>query len=120
MQNRFALLVASIAVVLSGVAVVEKIGSPPGVVAEPEPARRLFIEPGTHLIPTLDGGSSYGKIVTDLDTGETWGFPTQGKSPFPGYQIAKNDPLTVNAVYLGRWNLSGLNRKSIPRTTQTQ
>lgn len=93
--------------------------SPPGAAAQSESPRRLHIEPGTHMIPTLDGGGSYGKIVTDLETGETWGFPVQGRSPYPGYHASKGDPLTVNAVYLGRWNFGSMNRKSTPRTTQT-
>lgn len=119
MNQRLSLLVAAGALLLSGIHLLQETVTPPIARADGETQRRLYIEPGTHMIPTLDGGSSYGKIVTDLETGETWGFPTQGKSPYPGYQVSKNEPLTVNAVYLGRWNLSSLDRRQRPRTTQT-
>jgi hypothetical protein len=120
MHNRLSLILASGALLLSGAACLRSFPAPPVVAAEPDTPRRLLVEPGTHLIPSLDGGSSYGMIVMDLDTGETWGFPTQGKFAYPGYQVAKNEPLTVNAVYLGRWNLASMSRRATPRAAPTQ
>lgn len=83
----------------------------PGVAVAQAPQRNLYFEPGTVDIPLPKGGNAQGKIVVDLETGETWGFPVFGpKLPFPGFQVSEGVPLSSNPVYLGRFNLNRLNR----------
>lgn len=76
--------------------------------ADNGPNRELWVEPGTVPIPTTDGGSSMGKVVVDLATGEVYGFPTFGKAPYPGYQISEGTPRTSNPVYLGKYNFGAM------------
>jgi hypothetical protein len=74
-------------------------------------ARNLFIEPGTIDIPLAQGGNALGKIVVDLDTGETYGFPVFGpKMPYPGLQVSERTPLTSRPVYLGRFDFGRMSR----------
>lgn len=76
---------------------------PEAAQAQASASRQLFLEPGTVLIPLAEGGSTLGKVVVDLNTGEVYGFPTQGKLPYPGYQLSEGAPLSSSPVYLGRY-----------------
>jgi hypothetical protein len=71
--------------------------------AQPSAARGFHVEPGTFSIPLAEGGSTLGKVVVDLNTGDVYGFPTQGKLPYPGYQLSEGAPLSSSPVYLGRY-----------------
>jgi hypothetical protein len=80
------------------------------------PTRSYYIEPGTVEIPIAGGGNALGKIVVNLDTGETYGFPVFGpKLPYPGYQVSEWAPLVSKPVYLGRFDFANMSRSATVR-----
>jgi hypothetical protein len=87
----------------------------PAPAAAQAPLPTLFIEPGTVDIPLADGGNAIGKVVVDLSTGDTYGFPVFGpKLPYPGWQVSERKPLTSRPVYLGRFDFSRMS-PTLPR-----
>ena len=75
--------------------------------------KQLWVEPGTVTIPTADGGSSMGKIVVDMSTGDVYGFQTFGKAPYPGYRVSENQPLTSQPIYLGKYNFAAMRPNAV-------
>jgi hypothetical protein len=70
----------------------------------------LYVEPGTTIVRTPDGrGQVQGKVVINLRTGETWGFPTASSAPYPVY-LSSNQPPISKPVYLGQFDLSAMKR----------
>lgn len=83
----------------------------PAPASAQSPSKNLYFEPGVTDIPLSQGGNALGKIVVNLDTGETWGFPVFGpKMPYPGIQLSEGTPQVSTPVYLGRFNLQRMNR----------
>jgi hypothetical protein len=71
----------------------------------------LYFEPGTQEIPVKGGGTVQGKIMIDLETGDTWGFPVQGpRLPYPTFYTAESRPQTVAPIYLGRFDVAQARR----------
>lgn len=85
--------------------------SPVPGLAQSNSAGNFFIEPGTVTIPVDGGGTIQGKVFINVTTGDTYGFPVFGpKLPYPGRQVSEDRPLTVNPVYLGKFNLQRISR----------
>lgn len=71
----------------------------------------VYFEPGTQEIPVKGGGTVQGKIMIDLETGDTWGFPVQGpRLPYPTFYTAESRPQTVAPIYLGRFDVAQARR----------
>lgn len=113
MSERFWKLLAVTALSLLAIREVANLISPTPGLAQSNNNSRFYVEPGTVDIPLAEGGNALGKIFIDLETGDTYGFPVFGpKLPYPGKQVSENRPLSVNPVYLGKFNLSNLRRPS--------
>ena len=70
----------------------------------------IYVEPRTTLLRKPDGTSQMqGKVFIDLRTGDTWGFPTLSDVPYP-VDAAKSEPPVSEPMYLGRFDLSKMNR----------
>lgn len=97
---------------------VRELRSPASASAQ-QATRNLWIEPGTIDIPLAQGGNALGKIIVDLDTGDTYGFPVFGpKLPYPGYQVSEGTPLTSKPVYLGKFDFSQMSRSNTIRPSR--
>lgn len=111
MSQRFWKLLAVTALSVLAIREIANLVSPMPGLAQSSTNSRFYVEPGTTDIPLSGGGNSLGKIFIDLETGDTYGFPVFGpKLPYPGKQVSENRPLTVNPVYLGRFNLANARR----------
>jgi len=87
---------------------------PEAVEAQQNEAPSLFIEPGTTPIRNLNGGiTSDGKVVINMSTGETWGYPTHGNgAPYPIETLPTDGrPSPVKPVYLGKFDFSQFRRR---------
>jgi hypothetical protein len=94
-------VLTAIALLLGAVAVHPWLAPAP-VRAEME-APSLFIEPGLTRIPDLRGGpETVGKMVIDLKTGDSWGFPMAFTT--------STEPVVSKPVLLGRFDLSAMKR----------
>ena len=87
---------------------------PPAALAQ-SGATGFFVEPGTVDIPLPRGGNAPGKIIIDLETGDTFGYIAFGPDrPYPGSQVVERRPLVQPPIYLGRFDLSAARRRNAP------
>ena len=56
---------------------------PQSVQAQTATSDPMYVEPGVYLLRIPGGGQVLGKVVTDLRTGNIWGFPTNASDPYP-------------------------------------
>jgi hypothetical protein len=103
------ILLLSIAVALLAIAL-RPLFIPLPARAESHPERRLFIEPGVHLLHTSDlSRNVYGRVVVDLRTGDVWGFPTPTGDLYP-FQPTNGKLETSHPFLLGRFALEDLDK----------
>jgi hypothetical protein len=69
----------------------------------------LFVEPGSSLIRMPSGGQVPGKVITNLRTGNVWGFATGGGDGYPMSPV-DGKPGTAHAVLLGRYELAEIGK----------
>jgi hypothetical protein len=69
----------------------------------------LFVEPGSSLMRIPSGGQVPGKIITNLRTGNVWGFATGGGDGYPMSPV-DGKPGTAHAVLLGRYELAEIGK----------
>ena len=71
----------------------------------------IYVEPGIHMLLSPDRTrQTQGKIVVDLSTGNIWGFPTSKDTPYP-IDATKPQPGTASPMYLGKFDLAGMQRQ---------
>ena len=69
-------------------------------------SRDLYIEPGYTTLRKPDGTAQLsGKVVINRRTGEIWGFPTLGPSPYPIDTVSTEPPVS-KPIYLGKFDFS--------------
>lgn len=83
--------------------------APASVEAQAASGDPVFIEPGVYTLHTPNGGQVSGKVVTNLRTGNVYGFPTPNADPYPVSPIDAT-PQTSHAIPLGRYALNEINR----------
>ena len=76
------LLLSVIAVALCVIAVRPYV-SPSPVQAQMVNTDPVYVEPGVTLLRIPGGGQILGKVVTNLRTGNIYGFPTNSGDPYP-------------------------------------
>ncbi len=82
---------------------------PAPVQAQTANADPLFVEPGSSLIRMPSGGQVPGKVITNLRTGNVWGFATGGGDGYPMSPV-DGKPGTAHAVLLGRYELAEIGK----------
>jgi hypothetical protein len=89
-------------VLLLGAVAIQPLLNPVPVRAQTE-SPNLYIEPGLTRIPDAHGAETLGKLVIDLKTGDTWGFPM--------IVTAYREPAVSKPVFIGRFDFSAMKRK---------
>ena len=69
----------------------------------------LFVEPGTVLMRAPGGGQIPGKVITNLRTGNIWGFPTGAGDGYPMSAVDSKQE-SVHAVLLGHYELGEIGK----------
>jgi hypothetical protein len=77
---------------------------PATVVRAQNTESQLYVEPGVYMLRIPQGGQVFGKVVTDLATGNVWGFPTNSIDPYPVSPLDAK-PLVSHPIRLGRYSL---------------
>ncbi len=107
-----------LALTLLGVLAWREWGRPPAALAQSSTQSGMtgfYVEPGTVDIPLPRGGNAPGKIIIDLETGDTFGYAAFGPDrPYPGSQVIDGRPLVRQPIYLGRFDLSAARRRNAP------
>jgi hypothetical protein len=101
--DRFTKMMLMIIVALLGVLALRPIIQPAPVRAQAQEGYPFFVEPGYTMIRKPDGTAQfYGKMVIDMRSGDIWGFPTLGQSPYP-IDSAQTKPPKSSPTYLGKF-----------------
>jgi hypothetical protein len=88
---------------------------PPPAQAQSGSPRELFIEPGIQSLRKPDGTiQMYGKVVVDMRTGRTWGFPTGPIYPYPSNSVS-DKPVTTHPFELGKFAFEDIDNKDIDK-----
>jgi hypothetical protein len=77
---------------------------PPTTVRAQTTESQFYVEPGVYMLRIPQGGQVYGKVVTDLISGNVWGFPTNSIDPYPVSPLDAK-PLVSHPIRLGKYSL---------------
>jgi hypothetical protein len=98
-----------IAVALVAIAVRPYV-SPEPAAAQVVSGRSFYVEPGVQVLHAPDGSKQlYGKVITDLRTGQIWGFPTMTLDPYPTNAV-DSKPQVSHPFLLGRFALEDVEK----------
>jgi hypothetical protein len=108
MTDRFLRTTFVVIAAFLGVIALRPYLAPPSAAAQAGDINPLYIEPGVQNIRIPDGtGELLGKVMIDMRTGDTWGFPTGSASPYP-IRLGKTEPPTTRPIYLGKFDFASM------------